>query len=59
MGKPVPELPTIDPASVKIPLEDEIRAFIAKLESEREELPPGPLPPDGRAASGRQAPRPI
>ena len=35
MGEPVPELPTDDPASVKIPLEDEIRAFIAKLASER------------------------
>ena len=34
-GEPIPEPPTIDPASVKIPLEDEIRAFIAKLESER------------------------
>jgi tetratricopeptide (TPR) repeat protein len=35
MGQPLPELPTVDPATVKIPLEDEIRAFIARLETER------------------------
>jgi hypothetical protein len=28
-------LPIVDPGSVKIPLEDEIWAFIAKLEAER------------------------
>jgi tetratricopeptide (TPR) repeat protein len=35
MGEPVPDLPTVDPASVKIPLEDEIRAYIARLRAER------------------------
>jgi tetratricopeptide (TPR) repeat protein len=37
MGKPVPDLPTTDPATVQVPLEDEVRAFIAKLETERRE----------------------
>ena len=27
-----PDLPVTDPATVKVPLEDEIRAFIADLE---------------------------
>jgi tetratricopeptide (TPR) repeat protein len=31
MGEPPPELPTIEPASVKIPFEAEIRAFITKV----------------------------
>jgi tetratricopeptide (TPR) repeat protein len=34
MGEPPPDLPTVDPATVKIPLEDEIRAFITKLNVE-------------------------
>ena len=34
MGEPIPELPVRDPASVKVPLEAEVRAFIAKLETE-------------------------
>jgi tetratricopeptide (TPR) repeat protein len=32
MGEPIPDLPVTDPATVKVPLEDEIRAFIADLE---------------------------
>lgn len=36
MGEPIPDLPTVDPATVKVPLEDEIRAYIAKLESGRD-----------------------
>ena len=31
MGEPYPDLPVTDPATVKVPLEDEIRAFIATL----------------------------
>jgi tetratricopeptide (TPR) repeat protein len=36
MGEPVPDLPTTDPADVKIPLEHKIRTFIAALEAERQ-----------------------
>jgi tetratricopeptide (TPR) repeat protein len=32
MGEPYPDLPVTDPATVRVPLEDEIRAFIAALE---------------------------
>jgi tetratricopeptide (TPR) repeat protein len=32
MGEPYPDLPVTDPATVRAPLEDEIRAFIADLE---------------------------
>lgn len=32
IGEPFPDLPVTDPATVKVPLEDEIRAFTAKLE---------------------------
>lgn len=35
IGEPPPDLPTTDPATVKIPLEDEVRAFISKLEAAR------------------------
>jgi tetratricopeptide (TPR) repeat protein len=35
MGEPIPDLPTTDPATVKIPLEVEVRTFIANLEAER------------------------
>jgi tetratricopeptide (TPR) repeat protein len=35
MGEPLPELPVLDPATVKIPMEDEVRAFITKLEAKR------------------------
>jgi tetratricopeptide (TPR) repeat protein len=31
MGEPYPDLPVTDPGTVKIPLEDEVRAFIADL----------------------------
>ena len=31
MREPIPDLPIIDPATVKVPLEDEIRAFITRL----------------------------
>jgi tetratricopeptide (TPR) repeat protein len=34
MGVPPPDLPTVDPASMKVPLEDQLRAFIAELEVE-------------------------
>jgi tetratricopeptide (TPR) repeat protein len=34
MGEPVPDLPVVDPASVTIPFEDKITAFIAILEAE-------------------------
>lgn len=34
MGEPIPDLPVRDPTTVKAPLEDEVRAFIAKLEAE-------------------------
>ena len=34
MGEPIPDLPVRDPATVKVPLEAEVRAFIAKLETE-------------------------
>jgi len=33
ISKPVPQMPTTDPATVTVPLEDEIRAFIAALET--------------------------
>jgi tetratricopeptide (TPR) repeat protein len=33
LGHPLPDLPTTDYAAVRIPLEDEIRAFIAPLEA--------------------------
>jgi hypothetical protein len=39
IGEPAPELPTVDPASVKVPLENEIREFIAKLEVRRSGYP--------------------
>jgi len=32
MGEPYPNLPVTDPAAVKVPLEDEVRAFISSLE---------------------------
>lgn len=35
VGEPEPGLPVVDPVSVRIPLEDEIRAFITSLEAER------------------------
>jgi hypothetical protein len=35
MGVPVPDLPTIDPATVTVPREHEIRDFIAALEAKR------------------------
>lgn len=35
MGEPYPDLPVTDPATVKVPLEDEIRAFIADLEKSK------------------------
>jgi len=35
MGEPVPALTTVDPASVKAPLEGRIRAFVAELRSKR------------------------
>jgi tetratricopeptide (TPR) repeat protein len=35
MGVPTPNLSTADPTTVKVPLEDEIRAFITKLDAER------------------------
>jgi hypothetical protein len=31
MNEPYPDLPVTDPATVRVPLEDEIRAFIAAL----------------------------
>jgi hypothetical protein len=34
LGLPAPDLPTIEPATIRIPMEDEIRAFIAKLRRE-------------------------
>ena len=34
MGEALPELPIVDPASVKIPLEDEVRVYIARLETQ-------------------------
>lgn len=40
MGEPEPDLPLVDPATVQIPLEDEVRAFIAKLEAERRSKQP-------------------
>ena len=36
LGEPIPDLPTTDPADVKIPLEHEVRTFIAALEAERQ-----------------------
>ena len=33
LGVAIPELPTVDPDTVRIPLEDEIRAYIAALEA--------------------------
>ena len=36
LGEPVPDLPVVDPASVTIPLEDKIRAFIAAREAEQQ-----------------------
>jgi tetratricopeptide (TPR) repeat protein len=35
MGVPLPDLPTIDPATVTVPLEREIRDFIAAQETKR------------------------
>jgi len=35
MGEPYPDLAVTDPATVRVPLEDEIRAFIAALEEAR------------------------
>jgi len=35
MGGPIPDLPVLDPVTVKAPLEDEVRAFITRLEAER------------------------
>jgi tetratricopeptide (TPR) repeat protein len=35
MGEPIPDLPVLDPATVKAPLEDEVRAFIARLEANK------------------------
>jgi tetratricopeptide (TPR) repeat protein len=37
MGKPLPELPTISPASVQIPLEDEVRVLTQELRDRRKE----------------------
>jgi tetratricopeptide (TPR) repeat protein len=37
MGEQVPDLPTIDPARVRIPLESDIRALIAELAVKRRE----------------------
>lgn len=37
IGEPVPDLPITDPADVKIPLEHEVRTFIAALEAEGRE----------------------
>jgi tetratricopeptide (TPR) repeat protein len=42
MNEPIPDLPVIDPASVKIPLEDEIRAVIAEIESVHRSSPEPP-----------------
>jgi tetratricopeptide (TPR) repeat protein len=36
MGAPLPELSSVDPATVKIPKEDDIQAFIAKLRARSE-----------------------
>jgi tetratricopeptide (TPR) repeat protein len=37
LGVPPPDLPTLDPATVKVPLEDEVRAFIARQEAKQRE----------------------
>ena len=37
MGEPYPDLPVTDPTTVKVPLEDEVQAFIAALETRRAE----------------------
>jgi hypothetical protein len=37
VGEPVPELPITDPSQVQIPLEAEVRAFIAELQAENAE----------------------
>jgi tetratricopeptide (TPR) repeat protein len=41
MGEQVPDLPTIDAAGVRIPLESEIHALIAELAAKRREQSPG------------------
>ena len=35
MGEPIPDLPVLDPATVKVPLEDKVRAYIARREADR------------------------
>jgi len=37
MGGPVPALPTVSPHTVKIPLEDDVRAFIRDLQDRHKE----------------------
>jgi hypothetical protein len=35
MGQPIPDLPIRGPATVKVPLEDKVRAYITQLEADR------------------------